>query len=239
LKGRTERCAYHRLSGFEGDGDRTLRPCSYRNLRKQGRIGRFPLEQPAKIKELHQAEREAVLEGRVQREVHEQVLARRQPLHEADPRPAAFPGGFEVEREKPGARGDPLMELDNRAGCGIEEATGMLSRFQLNEASFLEERNRPGPVVEYQQIDVRHGAMSHGVVEALGNRGTLEREATHPALPEEILNPVRRIELTQPKGKSILVGVPEGRSSKIWPADPLLSDRVMKKAGQTLLPCCL
>jgi len=163
------------LSGFEGEGDRTHCPCSYRDLGKEGRVGRFPLEQPAKIKELHKTEREAVLEGRVQREVYEQVLARRHPLHEAGSRSAAPPGGLEVEREKPRAGGDPPMELNDRTGCRVEEAPGVVGLSQVDEAGLLDQRDHPGPLVEHQQVDVRHGTMGRGVVEALGERGPLER----------------------------------------------------------------
>jgi hypothetical protein len=67
LKDWTERSAYDRLRGFESEGDRTSCPCSSRNLAEQGRIGWFSLEETAKIKELHETEREAVLKSRVQR----------------------------------------------------------------------------------------------------------------------------------------------------------------------------
>ena len=75
------------------------------------------------------------------------------------------------------------MELDERTGCGVEEAPGMVGLSQFGEASLLEQRNRPGPLVKYQQVDVRHGPMGHRVVEALGECGPLERQTTHPSRP--------------------------------------------------------
>ena len=66
LEGRTERRPYQRVSRFERERDRALRRSPDRHLSEPSRIGGLPLEQPTKIEELHQAEREAVLEGRVQ-----------------------------------------------------------------------------------------------------------------------------------------------------------------------------
>jgi hypothetical protein len=223
------------VSGFEREGNRPLSPRAGGHLSQQGGIGWFPLEQPAKIEELHQAESESVLEGRVQREVHEQILARGHLLHETNSPAAAPPGGVEVEGKEPGAGGDPAMELDDRARRGVEESPGVIGLCLLGEACLLQQRDRPGPLVEHQQVDVRHGAMGHGGVEALGERGSLERQTTHPSRPEEILDPARRIELAHPKGEVLLLGPAERHSRGIWPADSLLGDPLMKKPCQTLL----
>jgi hypothetical protein len=149
------------VSGFQREGDRPLSPRAGGHLSQHGGIGWFPLEQPTKIEELHQAESESVLEGRVQREVHEQILARGHLLHEADSPAAAPPGGVEVERKEPGAGGDPAMKLDERTRRGVEEAPGVIGLSLLGEACFLQQRDRPG-------------AMGHGVVETLGERGPFE-----------------------------------------------------------------
>jgi hypothetical protein len=77
--------------------------------------------------------------------------------------------------------------------------------------------------------------MGHGVVEALGERGPLERQTPHPSRPEEILDPARGIELAHPKGEVLLLGPAERHSRGIWPADSLLADPLMKKPRQTLL----
>lgn len=66
LEGRTERRPYQRVSRLERERDRALRRCPDRHLREQSRIGGLPLQQPAKIEELHQAESEAVLESCVE-----------------------------------------------------------------------------------------------------------------------------------------------------------------------------
>jgi len=122
------------------------------------------------------------------------------------------------------------MKLDERTGCGVDEAPGMVGLFQLGEASLLQRRNRLGPLVKYQQVDVRHGPMGHRAVEALRNRRTLERQATHPARAEEFLNPARRIELAESNGECLLVGAAESSSVSIWPAQSPLSERLMEKA---------
>ena len=127
------------------------------------------------------------------------------------------------------------MKLDDRARRGVEEGPGVIGLSLLGEASLLQQRDRPGPLVEHQQVDVRHGAMGHRVVEALGERGPLERQTPHPSRPEEILDPARGIELAHPEGEGLLVGPAERHSCSIWPADSLLADRLMKKPGQTLL----
>jgi hypothetical protein len=77
--------------------------------------------------------------------------------------------------------------------------------------------------------------MGHRVVEALGERGPLERQTPHPSRPEEILDPARRIELAHPKSEVLLLGPAERQSCSIWPADSLLADPLMKKPRQTLL----
>ena len=223
------------MSRFKRERDRALRRRSDRHLSEQSRIGGLPLEQPSEIEELHQAEGEAMLEGRVQREVHEQILARGYPLHETGSRAAASPGGVEVERKESGAGGDPAMKLDDRTRRWVEEGPGVVGLSLLGEASLLQQRDRPGPLVEHQQVDVRHGAMGHGVVEALGERGPLEGQTTRASRPEKVLDPARRIELAHPKGEVLLLGSAERQSYSIWPADSLLADRLMKKPGQTLL----
>jgi hypothetical protein len=223
------------VSRFERERDRAPRRCPDRHLSEQSRIGGLPLEQPAKIEELHQAKSEAVLEGRVQREMHEQILVRGHPLHETGSPAAASPGGVEVERKEPGTGGNPAMKLDDRTRRWVEEGPRVVGLSLLGEASLLEQRDRPGPLVEHQQVNVRHGAMGHRVVEALGERGPLERETTHPSRPEEILDPARRIELAHPKSKVFLLGPAERHSRSIWPADLLFADCLMKKPGQTLL----
>ena len=165
---------HHRVSGLEREGNRPLSPRAGGHLSQQGGIGWFPLEQPAKIEELHQAENESVLEGRVEREVHEQIFARGHLLHETDSPAAAPPGSVEVEGKEPGAGGDPAMKLDDRARRAVEEGPGVIGLSLLGEACLLQQRNRPGPLVEHQQVDIPHGAMGDGVVEALGKRGPLE-----------------------------------------------------------------
>jgi hypothetical protein len=77
--------------------------------------------------------------------------------------------------------------------------------------------------------------MGHGLVEALGERGPLERETTHPSRPEEVLDPARRIELAHPESEALLLGPAERQSCSIWPADSLLADPLMEKPRQTLL----
>ncbi len=67
------------------------------------------------------------------------------------------------------------MKLDDRTRRRVEEGPGVVGLSLLGEASLLQQRDRPGPRVEHQQVDVRHGSMGHGVVEALGERGPLER----------------------------------------------------------------
>jgi hypothetical protein len=111
----------------------------------------------------------------------------------------------------------------------------MVGLFLLDEAGLLQQRDRPGPVVEYEQVDVRHGAMGHGIVQALGERGPFERQTTQPSSPEEVLDPVRRIELTHPERKGLLVGPAEGRSGGIRPTDILLDNSLMEEPRHTLL----
>jgi hypothetical protein len=77
--------------------------------------------------------------------------------------------------------------------------------------------------------------MGHGIVEALGNRGTLERQATHPALPEEFLDHARCVELAQSKSEGLLVCAPQRGSGSMRPPYWPLSERLKEKACQTLL----
>jgi len=81
--------------------------------------------------------------------------------------------------------------------------------------------------------------MGHRVVEALGERGPLERQTTQPSRPEEILDPARGIELAHPKGEVILLGPAERHGRRARPASSLLADRLMKKPRETLLACDL
>jgi hypothetical protein len=131
------------------------------------------------------------------------------------------------------------MQLNDRPGCRVEEAPGVVGLPQVDEASLLHQRDRLSPTVEHQQVDVRHRTVGHGVVEPLGNRGTLERYATHPALPEEFLDSARRIELAQPESEGLLVGAAQCSSGCMRPVDLPLSDPLMEKTSQTLLPRCL
>ena len=127
------------------------------------------------------------------------------------------------------------MKLEDRTRRWVEEGPRVVGLSLLGEASLLEQRDRPGPLVEHQQVNVRHGAMGHRVVEALGERGPLERQTTHPSRREEVLHPARRIELAHPKSKVFLLGPAERHSRSIWPADLLLADPLMKEPRQTLL----
>jgi hypothetical protein len=77
--------------------------------------------------------------------------------------------------------------------------------------------------------------MGHRIVEPLGKRGPLERQATHTARHEQVLDSARRVELAYSKGEGLLVGSSERHSGSIRPAGALLTDRLMKKPGQTLL----
>jgi hypothetical protein len=58
-------------------------------LRERGELGRLSLQQAAHIEELDKAERETMLETGMERELHEQILARGHPFHEAGARAAA------------------------------------------------------------------------------------------------------------------------------------------------------
>jgi hypothetical protein len=103
----------------------------------------------------------------------------------------------------------------------------MVGLFLLGEPRLLQQRDRLGPVVEHEQINIRHGTMGHGIVQALGERGSFERQTAHPSSPEELLDPARHIELAHPERKGLLVGAAEGQSSSIWPTDALLTNGLM------------
>lgn len=163
------------MSGFERERDRGLRACATRDLSEQARIGRLSLQQAPEIEELDQAERETVLEAGVERKLHEQILARGQPLHEAGARAAASPGGVEVEGKEPGAGGDRPMKLHDRTRRGVQEDPSMVGLFLLGEAGLLQQCYCAGPVVEHEQVHVRHGTMGDGIVQALGEGGPFER----------------------------------------------------------------
>ena len=127
------------------------------------------------------------------------------------------------------------MKLDDRARRGVKEGPSVIGLSQLGDASLLQQRDRLGPFGEHQQVNVRHGAMGHRVVEALGERGPLERQTTHPSRPEEILDPACGIELAHPKGEVLLLGPAERHARRAGPAGSLLAERLMKKPGQALL----
>lgn len=224
------------MSGFERERDRGLCACATRDLSEQGGIGRLSLQQAPEIEELDQAERETVLEARVERKLHEQILARGHPLHEAGARAAASPDGVEVERKEPRAGADRPMKLHDRTRHGVQEPTSMVGLFLLGQAGCLQQRDRAGPIVEHEQVHVRHGTMGHGIVQALGERGSFERQTAHPSSPEELLDPARHVELAHPERKGLVVGPAEGQSSSIWPTGALLSNGLMEKPSQTLLP---
>jgi hypothetical protein len=137
------------VSGFEREGDRTLSPRAGGHLNQEGGIGGLPLQQAPEIEVLYQANSEAVLESRVQREVHEQILARGHLLHETGSAPAAPPGGVEVERKEPGTGGQPPMKLNGCPQGGVEKNPSVIGRSLLGEPCFLQKPDRPGPVVEY------------------------------------------------------------------------------------------
>jgi hypothetical protein len=59
------------VSRFQRQSDGGLRAGATRDLSERGEIGWLSLQQPAEIEELDQAEREAVLETGVEREMHE------------------------------------------------------------------------------------------------------------------------------------------------------------------------
>jgi len=164
-------------------------------LRERGELGRLSLQQAAHIEELDKAERETMLETGMERELHEQILARGHPFHEAGARAAASPGGVEVERKEPGAGDDSLMKLHDRTRRWVQESPGMVGLFLLGEAGLLQQRDRLGPVVEHKQINVGHRTMGHGIVQALGERGSFERQTTQSSSTEKVLDPVRRLEL--------------------------------------------
>src|SRR5262245_8837525 len=81
--------------------------------------------------------------------------------------------------------------------------------------------------------------MRHGVVEALGERGPLERQTSHPSRLQTLLNFSCRIELAHPKREVLLLGPAERQSCGICPADSLHAERLIKKRGHTLLACHL
>ena len=66
------------------------------------------------------------------------------------------------------------MKLDEHTRRRVEEGPGVVGLSLIGEAGLLQQPDRPGPFVEHQQVNVRHGAMGHGVVEALDERGSLE-----------------------------------------------------------------
>jgi hypothetical protein len=128
------------------------------------------------------------------------------------------------------------MELHERPRRGVQKGPSMVGVFLLGEPRLLQQRHRLGPVVEHKQVNVRHGTMGHGIVQTLGERGSFERQTTQPPSPEELLDPARHIELAHPERKGLLVGPAERQSSGIWPTDALLTNGLMEKSNQTLLP---
>ena len=118
------------------------------------------------------------------------------------------------------------MKLDEHTRRRVEEGPSVVGLSLIGEAGLLQQPNRPGPFVEHQQVYVRHGAMGHRVVEALGKCGPLERQTAYPLHSKEVLDPACRVELAHAKGKSRLVGAAERHSGSIWPAS-LLVDGLM------------
>jgi hypothetical protein len=234
LQAWTDRCGHHRAGGLKHERNRALSSRADGHLGKQGGIWWFPLEEPPKIEVLHQAEHEAVLEGRVEREMHKKILTGGHLLHEAGAAPAAPPGAVEVEGKEPATGGHPPMKLNGCPQGGVEKNPSVIGRSLSGETCFLQEPDRSGPVVEYQQVHVPHGAMGNRLIEALGERGALERQTADAARREKILDSARRVELAHPKGERLLLGAAERHLGRAGPPGALLADCLMKKAGEAL-----
>ena len=129
------------------------------------------------------------------------------------------------------------MKLHDRTRRGVQEAPSMIGLLLLGEACLLQQRDRPGPVVEHEQVNVRHGTMGDGVVQTLGEGGPFQRQTAQPLSLEDLLDPARRIELPHPKRKGLLIGPAQGRSGGVWPTDSLVADDLMEEPSQTLLAC--
>jgi hypothetical protein len=127
------------------------------------------------------------------------------------------------------------MKLNACPQGGVEKDPSMIGRSMLGKPRFLQEPDRPGPVVEYQQVHVPHGTMGDGIVQALGERRPFERQTTDPLRAEKILDPVCRIELPHPKSERVLLGPAERYLGRVRPPGSLLADCLMKKPGEALL----
>jgi hypothetical protein len=120
------------------------------------------------------------------------------------------------------------MKLEFRSQHRIEERQGVIGPFLWAEAGLLQQTDCPGPIVEYEQVDINHRAVSDGVVQPLGEGGPFERQATQAAGSEEILDASGRVELAHSPGEIVLDGLAERLSAPLRPASLSFADRLMQ-----------
>jgi len=149
-------CGDNRPRGFERKSDCSPREWIGCDLTDYRGIRSISLEKSAEVEPLHQSESQAVLKRRVEREVHEQIFARRHHPHLTRSDAASPPGCLEVQRKQRATGRDSAMQLDGDPQGGVEKCNCMVRLVFLTQARGLHEPHCPMPVIEHQEVDILH-----------------------------------------------------------------------------------
>jgi hypothetical protein len=139
-----------------------------------------------------------VLEGRMQRELHEEILDAREGSALSRACGASFPEAFAIKREEAGAGRDGDVELQNAAGPGIPEHPGVVGVADAVEARGLQNAETAQGIVEEEEIDVAHRPVGGRVVEQSENGGALQGQGAQALLQQRVLGSGGEVELNQP-----------------------------------------
>ena len=114
----------------------------------------------------------------------------------------------------------------------------MVGARELLEPRGDEDRDRFGPALEGEQVDVVHGAIGLEIVDGLSERGALERQRADPALGEQGESASSEGQMTESVGEVRLSASFESRHERPRPLDrpsrgaPL--DRRQQQAAEAL-----